>query len=75
MSEKVENTFDEQEFDLKVAREIVTIHRNIYKRNVDREFNEWVTNNETHLNELYKLSGLDADLNDFYNFVYDTTGI
>ena len=69
------STFNEDDFDRKVAFSIVKIHKDILNKRNDINYYEWVITNENHLNNLYELSGLDCDLNIFYNYVYDNSNI
>ena len=69
---KIEKTqrFDTDDFDYKVARSIVEIHR---KRTSDDKFSKWVEKNLEHLNSLYKLSMIECSENEFYNYIYENS--
>jgi hypothetical protein len=68
---KKKTKFNEEDFDTKVAKTIVSIHR---KPN-ENKYSEWVNKNYAHLNNLYKLSGLfgTATVSEeaFYTYLYD----
>jgi hypothetical protein len=71
---KKKTKFNEEDFDTKVAKTIVNIHR---KPNANK-YSEWVNKNYAHLNNLYKLSGLShlsgtAGVSEeaFYTYLYD----
>ena len=58
------------DFDTKVAKTIVAIHR---KTKLNTKFSEWVEKNYTHLKHLYDLSNLSCSESDFYTCIYDTS--
>ena len=64
--------FNTEDFDYKVARSIVEIHR---KKRTDDKFSKWVEENFTHLNALYRFSNMECSENEFYNYIYENSKI
>ena len=59
--------FDEDEFDRKVAVQVVNIHKKVRG---DDKFSVWVEKNLSHLQNLYSLSNLECSPVDFFTYVY-----
>lgn len=59
--------FDEDEFDRKVAIQVVNIHKKVRG---DDKFSIWVEKNLTHLQNLYTLSNLECSPVEFFTYVY-----
>ena len=62
---------DEDNFDAKVASIIVKIHGTNKRKLNHIKYNDWVNENREHLNNLYELSGVNCELDEFYSYVYD----
>ena len=58
-------SFNEDEFDAKVARSIVNIHKK------EQDYSKWVNNNYEHLENLFHLSKASVPFDNFSSFVYD----
>ena len=59
--------FDENNYDIKVAKAIINIHRN----KKDNKFSKWVNINYKHLENLYRLSDLTIPRETFFTYIYD----
>ena len=64
------NKFDIDNFDYKVAKSIVDIHKN---KKLDEKFSKWVEKNLEHLNSLYKISSFNCSPVDFYTYIYENS--
>ena len=62
--------FDEDEFDRKVAVQVVNIHKKVRG---DDKFSIWVEKNLTHLQNLYSLSNLECSPVDFFTYVFNNS--
>ena len=62
--------FNLSDFDAKVARTIVEIHR---KARGNDGFSRWVDKNLQHLSTLHRLSNLDCSPVDFYTYIYENS--
>ena len=62
--------FDEDEFDRKVAIQVVNIHKKVRG---DDKFSIWVEKNLTHLQNLYTLSNLECSPVEFFTYVYQNS--
>ena len=69
IKKKKDKKFDEDDFDVKVAKSIVKIH----KKDNDVLFSKWVEENFTHLKNLYNLSELQIPPEVFYTYLYDNS--
>ncbi len=62
--------FDEDMFDLGVARSITNIHRKSALNEKNRNFKKWANENLNYLDDMYDLSGLDCDFESFICYVF-----
>ena len=60
--------FDESNFDVKVAKSIVNIHR---RQKENNDFSDWVEGNYFHLMKLYELSEMTISIETFFTYIYD----
>ena len=67
---KKSRVFNSSDFDAKVAKTIVEIHR---KARRDDGFSRWVDKNLQHLSTLHRLSNLDCSPVDFYTYIYENS--
>lgn len=68
-----ENTidrFNEDFFDEKVAVSLTASRNKIYRKQLVKQFNEWTDFHEDHIYEMYELSGLDCDLDEFASYLF-----
>lgn len=65
--------FDESNFDVKVAKSIVSIHTNAKRNSGSIKFSNWVDKNLPHLQALYSLSNLSCSPVDFYTYIYENS--
>jgi hypothetical protein len=69
---KVQNKAPQKiDFDSRVAKKIVSIHKQAYHKEKNRKFSNWVNDNLKYLEKLYQLSDLSVNEEIFYTFVYD----
>lgn len=65
--------FDESNFDVKVAKSIVSIHANVKRNEGNNKFSKWVDKNLSHLQALHLLSNLSCSPIDFYTYIYENS--
>lgn len=65
--------FDENNFDVKVAKSIATIHVKANRKTVNDKFSRWVNKNLNHLQALYSMSDLKCSPEQFYTYIYENS--
>lgn len=60
--------FNSLEFDRKVSKSIAKNHNS--EKIFDMNYEIWCENNQTHLDNMCTLSGLEVDFNLFCNYIY-----
>lgn len=63
-------TFNEANFDSKIAKIVVNIHR---KQKTTDDFSNWVNKNIEHLKKLHSISNLSCSQIEFYTYIYDNS--
>ena len=58
------------DFDSKIAKSIVNIHRNVYDKT---HFSNWVDDNYVHLYNMYEFTDRKIQFQDFCTFIYDNS--
>ena len=67
---KGKKKFNEAEFDRKVCQITYNIHNKAKITKSDSDYNKWVNQNIEHLENMYGLSELDCEFEDFCNWVF-----
>ena len=62
--------FDVDKFDNKVWSQIKTIHQREYERKVEQKYQLFLDDNMNHLENMYKLSGLNCGIEVFCSYVF-----
>lgn len=70
---KHKKKFDEAEFDRKVCQITYNIHNKVKSTKMDLDYNKWFNQNIEHLENMYNLSELECDFEDFCNWVYSNS--
>ena len=67
----VQEVEKEEDFDTKVAKSIIKIHKKVRLNEVNRDFNDWVEENYYHLEKMYDFTNQKVSMEDFFSYLYD----
>ena len=72
---EIKERFNEDMFDLNVSKEITSIHSSAKIKTDERKYEKWLSVHLEHLENMYRLTGLSCDYEDFCNYVFDNSDV